>query len=218
MKKLKRVNRGIVLGLILIIVMTGYVIMGNIRFQKEKPLIKETIENYISDFDKLNITPEEFRSSGKNVYADFKADYAERLKAVADRYWVTDTSYHHSDGWSVSKKQLCNMLSSSDNYKGNYTTEYESSVSGFIILRDSEYTASVTCKVSSVYKGILASADNMAKSRYYSDMLFLYSPQGNRIYQYDAHVSEDTITASDDFYLTFTLKRTNDGWKILYCS
>jgi len=218
MKKLKKINRGIVLGIILFIIMTIYIIIGNIRFQKEKPLIEETIRNYISDFDHLNITPEEYRSSDKNLCREFEADYSERLSSVADRYWTIDQSFHHVYRWAVSKSQLCSSTNSLNRYTGNYTTDFSSSASDFIIIRDSVQTAVVVCKVSSIYKGHISSADNEMKNYYSSELLYLISPAGDNLYQFDAHINDDTISSDLEITVTFTLKRTNDGWKILYCS
>ena len=50
----KKVNRGLLLGCICLIILTFYLIVEHVSFKKEKLQIRSVIENYITDLEHLN--------------------------------------------------------------------------------------------------------------------------------------------------------------------
>ena len=49
----KKVNRGLLLGATLLIVLVVVIVVGEVRFKQEEPLIKERCEAYLADLCKL---------------------------------------------------------------------------------------------------------------------------------------------------------------------
>ena len=62
MKKfLRKVNRGLVLGGVLIIGTTIYIIADLKNFEKEKPAVEQRVTEYTQAVAKFNITPDKYR-------------------------------------------------------------------------------------------------------------------------------------------------------------
>ena len=84
-----RMNRGLVLGLILILLLVGFVVTDNLRFEGEKAEITDNIVQYITDLANLN---DGMESSAGTAIGD--ADQ-QRIRAglaeILDRYYADPT-------------------------------------------------------------------------------------------------------------------------------
>ena len=83
MKKfLKRVNRGIALGILFALGVVIYVIAGNMRFAKEKDLIKSSLNDYMDGFyETMEKTPDKV---GEYIGKSWAS------KEVSNEIWLTD--------------------------------------------------------------------------------------------------------------------------------
>lgn len=104
MKKfLKKANRGLILGSFVLILLVIYIIIDYSSFSSEKPIIKTTLENYISNF-----------------YDDLSQnDYTELKKLVNDS-WTPKPVVSSYYNYFHDKTYALNSLSDSNNSLGNY--------------------------------------------------------------------------------------------------
>ena len=67
MSFLRRINRGIVLAIVLVIGLSCYLVVDNIAFKEEREAIKQVIENYTKDMETFLLLPEQYREIGVAV-------------------------------------------------------------------------------------------------------------------------------------------------------
>jgi hypothetical protein len=89
MKKfLRKVNRGLVLGGVLIIGTTIYIIADLKNFEKEKPVVEQTITEYAQAVAKFNITPEKNREYNITLNKEDSQKLTADWQAIIDEYWI----------------------------------------------------------------------------------------------------------------------------------
>lgn len=70
MNIIKNTNRGLVLGLVLVLCVTGYEIKGNITFKKSKPELEQTTRDYVKEVANANIGSEQQVKDNWNTIID----------------------------------------------------------------------------------------------------------------------------------------------------
>ncbi|MDD4495771.1 MAG: hypothetical protein PHV32_15785, partial [Eubacteriales bacterium] len=63
----RRINRGIVLGIVLVIGLSCYLAIDSIAFEDEREAIKQVLEDYARDMKAFLLLPEKYREIGVNV-------------------------------------------------------------------------------------------------------------------------------------------------------
>lgn len=107
-KFLKRANRGLILGLVLLIGLSIYIAVDETRFRKEKPGISQMMNEYLEDIAKFGIFPEEYQQAGKTIPKEAKEAKLQENKQVIEKYWGTD----FSESWQMKKADFTREMES----------------------------------------------------------------------------------------------------------
>lgn len=113
-KVLKKLNRGLILTLIVAIIFAIYVMYDNKQFKKEIPVIEQVVSEYITEYSKAMITPTGMSEINKNYgEADYKAQH-DNIVSVIDKYWTqhsaTDYSFDNDRNMSSFKSSINGYL------------------------------------------------------------------------------------------------------------
>lgn len=112
-KKLKTVNRGIVLGIILIIAVVISVIVDNYRFQSEKDYVREQLDKYLNEYTTAMV------QEGTSSSAD--ADSYKKLSSIVNNYWCDKTV--SLNNWNYTLSDMVNNLTSINDSENKEETE-----------------------------------------------------------------------------------------------
>ena len=82
----KRTNRGLWLGLVLLVVLLTVIIVGQVRFGREKPKIRQLAKNYITDLLEVNAAVGD-AVGGQPMTDAQKQTQSDALEAVIRQYW-----------------------------------------------------------------------------------------------------------------------------------
>ncbi len=129
--RLRRINRGIALGLVAIVVFAGYISYSSSRFKnRERDVIEQTVKSYASEILQCSVSS----SADANDSADAKKR-EEAAQEVIEKYWMqSDTIDNY------------NQSPETPNY---YSTkkDYLSDISGYSENPPSGYISSAACEV-----------------------------------------------------------------------
>ena len=115
--RMKKMNRGIALGVIIIVVLIIYIIIDSVRFNQSKDDIESVADNYVQAFAK---------ASESDIEGFWKKDdevkYEEGISKVIDEYWSdasvsTDVLYGYDSKSNL--KEYIGGIEYSTNYIGN---------------------------------------------------------------------------------------------------
>ena len=96
-----KVNRGVVLAIALILLLVGFVVVKEVQFRMEAPLIRDTAKTAIEELLLLNVSGEETVLGQVRSY-DVQLRERDRLESVLSTYWDADAeSDYHLDAVSV---------------------------------------------------------------------------------------------------------------------
>ena len=207
MKKfLRKVNRGLVLGGVLIIGTTIYIIADLKNFEKEKPAVEQRVTEYTQAVAKFNITPEKYREYNITIGTEDSQKISADWQAIIDEYWIdkkileNDIFYAYDDK-SYLEKSVNYYI---ENKQRGYVTDISIDLTDCKIKKDGPNAAVMTCVANIYYVGLENSG--------------FFSPGGYNIH-YTYFDSESPIepklmqtTFSEE--ITFFLEKKADDWKI----
>lgn len=208
---LKKANRGIILGILLLVGTAVYIIIDLQQFKSERPEIESVLSDFVENIDEFSSVPAEYRFNDRTYEGQVKDDFVKKYNQFIDKYWTASDDNVNIYSWSMKKPDM------------------KSSVNDFISgLQD---RTPVSCDfslktINSVNKDgpnrAVVEATVKADVQGTPDCVFL-SPHGPTQYIWDDSemTSSFDINASDNVYATeveidivFQLKRTSEGWKI----
>lgn len=211
-KMWKTSNRGLILGLILIVVLVIYISVDKITFNNEKPLIEETLNNYVKELTEVIQTDEAFITSGSKWTSDSLNELKKEYQEVLNKYW-TNTFYVDSNySWGQQSLSACRQ-----NLNDLFDPQPPAA--------DSEYITNLTYRI--VDSKITKNGPNGAKVTF--DLQCTFEHQGNVSFLgFDGSItnpsnfywtdSPSDITAVRSFNGTFSLSydllREKGEWKI----
>jgi hypothetical protein len=207
MKKfLRKVNRGLVLGGVLIIGTTIYIIADLKNFEKEKPVVEQTITEYTQAVAKFNITPEKNREYNITLNKEDSQKLTADWQAIIDEYWIdkkasaNDIFYYYDDKSYLEDS----VISYIDNKQRGYVTDISINLSDCNVKKDGPNAAVVTCTSNVYYVGLENSA--------------IFTPGGcNSYYTYfgnESPIDPKLMQTTFSENLTLYLEKKSDGWKI----
>lgn len=88
-KLLKRMNRGIVLGGVALIVLIIYIIVDNVKFENYKAGIIETLKQYTDECECIYLNDANFGKDGK-LSKESKKDMQDEYKKVIEKFWIDE--------------------------------------------------------------------------------------------------------------------------------
>ena len=91
---LRRVNRGIVLGILLIVGLSGYLVVDSIAFEGEREVIRDVIEGYMEELPSMILLPESYREIGTEIPDSVIDDKMKENGAILDKYFSTNAPMH----------------------------------------------------------------------------------------------------------------------------
>ncbi len=203
---MRKVNRGLVLGGVLIIGVTVYVVADYKRFDSEKPEVEELVREYVGAFAEFNITPEQYRETSIQYSKEDSINRIAEFNEFADKYWI-DTENSELDIFSyfVNKDRFsAAMQNLIDFEERGYITEFSIDITDMKIKKDGPDAAVATFTSHYFFKGtedsaIISPAGFNAHYSFYDPN----DPVEPRFMQNS--FSEETI---------INLVRKSDGWKI----
>ncbi|MGN0580086.1 MAG: hypothetical protein ACI4JE_04365 [Ruminococcus sp.] len=198
--KIKKINRGLLLGAVLIIVMIFVIIADNRRFKKEKTDIEKTISDYASELSQWSVTPQKYQNSSVNYSPEDKQKLISGFSDFTDKYWTSADSmplnfYGNEIGdFRNSIKELVN-----DEYE-DYITDMSMSVRNIKVGQDGPNGAKVNCTIDIIVSGT-------------SECAYI-SPGGyDNVYNEGNGLYKSNIESECTFYL----ERVSGMWKITGC-
>lgn len=210
-KMWKTSNRGLILGLILIVILVIYVSVDKITFNKEKPIIEETLNTYVKELVEVIQTDEEFITSGSKWTSDSLNELKEEYQTVLNKYWTStfyvDSNYSWGQQSLAASKLVLNDL-------------FESQPP-----MDSEYISNVTYRITDLK--ITKNGPSGAKVTF--DLQYTFEYQGNiTFFGFDGNINRpndyywtDTPSESPEkhgfngsYRLSYDLLREKGEWKI----
>lgn len=98
---LRKVNRGIVLGIILLIGLVIFLVIDDQNFQKQQPEIQRMVEQYLQDVSEISIFPEQYQKIGEEVPAEAVEEKKKEIEDILNQYWVkrADSSNYMDREW-----------------------------------------------------------------------------------------------------------------------
>ncbi|MDR0198038.1 MAG: hypothetical protein LBI36_07480 [Oscillospiraceae bacterium] len=115
---LRRVNRGIALGLALVVGLTCYLIIDNVAFNGEREVIRRILEDYISDMSGFTILPEQYTEIGSEVPESVIVDKMKENGVLIDKYF-SNINYRDIGSAKFSISQSLEQILYSNGKSGN---------------------------------------------------------------------------------------------------
>lgn len=204
---IKRMNRGIVLAVILVVVMTVYIIVDLNHFKSEKPDIEKVVTDFVSGLDEFSQAPEEYRFNSATYEGSAKDDFVKSYNSYIDKFWATDdeediNSYNWAQRKSDMKSAVYDYIDSLRNFnptKCSYEMNGCESIS-----KDGPNRAKVT---GTFYVNVEGTSDSV-----------YIAPDGTESFIWDdgtGNYKNKLMGINTEMYIELVLKRTSDGWKIV---
>ena len=96
---LRKINRGIVLGVILLIGLVIFLVIDDQNFQRQQPEIQRMVEQYLQDVSEISIFPEQYQKIGEEVPVQVVEEKKKEVGDVLNRYWVRQTGTVNYQNW-----------------------------------------------------------------------------------------------------------------------
>ncbi len=207
----KKVNRGLILGAVLVVGLTAFILVDNYNFRKEEPDIEKTVSDFVSELWKYNITPEKYREKGA-VYSDGdKQKMKDEFSEFSNKYWVeTDEDYDVIPGFSNVKSGFSGSINNIVNDENSgYVTKFAAAVfEDVTITKEAPKMAKASCTVKLDFTGT-PGCTIICPGGY--DNSYRWDENGNE--EDEPELVETTLEQT----CYFNLLRTSDGWKITRC-
>lgn len=215
-KKLKKVNRGLVLALALIVVLIIYIIVTDIRFKKSTQKIGDHASQFLNDYLKAT------ESDIDGVWtAKDKENKLNEIESVVDKYWTTGTlgvpsEYDFFTGLNTFKGFY------SDCYEGNYAGNVKNtnvSVNNAKISKygnkGAVYSAEVTVKMSAPkYQSFPGISYQSTVVEYSWDDYDSFYKEYDQIYKDKGLILCETVDLTVKYSVSFRYIYADGEWKI----
>ncbi len=107
--RLKKLNRGIILAIILFLSLIIYIIFDTISFNSSKPDIESFIQNYVLEIEDVSITPTKYQNvSYEPLPTEMQNEIKDKIDAIADIYWAEPLE-ENRNSWGVNKVDFINL-------------------------------------------------------------------------------------------------------------
>jgi len=124
----KRVNRGIVLGVVLLIGLAVFIWQDEVGFQKETTAIEHTATSYMEAMGKVNTFDTDFQKIGATMTTAQQTDKLQEITKIIDQYWAESDSQNGMSKSSV-LVDLKDMVTQNSKGKG-YIQKFSAKLEG----------------------------------------------------------------------------------------
>ena len=107
-KFLRRVNRGIVLAIVMLIGLSGYLTVDSLAFKDEREAIKQVLENYAEDMANMVLLPEQYREIGVSAPDSVIEEKNKKNKELVGKYFMNSTT-GYSWNWNIRDSVTSNL-------------------------------------------------------------------------------------------------------------
>lgn len=90
MKKLRKINKGLILTIIVLVLLISYLVSQEIQRGREKDNIIKASEEYLSLLDKYSMLPEKYRTVKTTIPKEEFKKYIESFKSEANQYVISN--------------------------------------------------------------------------------------------------------------------------------
>lgn len=97
-----KINRGLVLGAVLLIGLICFIVISEVRFSSEKPLIADRVQNYIKELAELSVS-DDGTAVGHKLTEEQKSGRMKKFDALAEKYWLGNVKESDITGTSLEK-------------------------------------------------------------------------------------------------------------------
>ena len=97
----KKVNRGLILGVLLLAFLAGFIVLKEVQFRKETPLIRERAEAYLADLCAMQCGVS--GELGKTLSKDVQEAQKAKLDRVLSEHWYGNLPEDEYKGMGVSE-------------------------------------------------------------------------------------------------------------------
>lgn len=199
--RLKKLNRGIILAIILLIGLTIYIMIDNHNFKSEKSEIENVVEDYVNALNAFNITPEDQRALDVKLTQQQSDEIYKNGKTILDKYWVEGkTPVNTSFDFYFVKSDMRRMLQSWIDTKQGYVTDYKLDIKSSSISKNGPNAAIMFLDVSVKATG--------------AGEQTIFGLDGQEWLSFSDEVDTNLKSTKAEGNYDIYLKRTSDGWKI----
>jgi len=124
---LRRVNRGIVLAIVLVVGLVGYLVVDNITFKAERDVIRQVLDEYTEAIESFNLLPEEYREIGVKVPDSVIEAKGKENKELIDKFFANGVTNY---GWNMKQSTISNVeyVLKGNQETGNKIKDYDVSL------------------------------------------------------------------------------------------
>lgn len=206
---LRKMNRGLLLGLVILIGLIIYISIDESNFKKEKPQIIQSLMQYAEDMQKVSITPTDYQKLDAKIPADVQQNQIKQMHDIINQYWTQ--SQAKGNNYSLSKSsytyELEQMIKNNADGKGYIEKWSVKLEDGMNIAKSGPDAATVTAR----YTTVLEYAGLPEYICYFHVMSVDNIYNGGSADSKDANLKRLTITGE----VTVEMLRINGEWKIV---
>lgn len=148
-------NRGVALGIAVLIGFAIYIQVDKAQFANAKPEITEMLTNYINEFCTLSVTDEAHRSVNTDYTDKEIRDMQAKYRAAMDQYWieVPENPMTWEPNYDVIQSYIASYLHRmKDEPRMGYITDNKSVIKSITLKKSGPLTAQATVKYESIVK------------------------------------------------------------------
>ncbi|MDD2361592.1 MAG: hypothetical protein PHH84_01340 [Oscillospiraceae bacterium] len=198
---LRRINRGIVLAIVLIIGLSCYLTVDGIAFKDEKEAIKQVLEDYAEDMESFLLLPEQYREIGTSVPDSVIENKIKENNNLISKYFING----NTGGWNMKESITQDLERKLKNNQetGNKVKSFDASLKR--VKSITKHGASLVT-VEAVMS-LMSTATTEAE-------LFHIFQGGGKYYYENPDKSEDITfsTQSDEITFTCEMVKRNGAW------
>lgn len=156
MKALKKINKGLILTVIVLVILIIYLVGVESRRNAEKPHIETAVKDYIELFDKYAVLPEENQKIYYEVLSDKKFEELENSekKAITEQVSKYETEVktkmiESNKAVEIQKEALEDFLTENNNFSQSVITKFDRNVTNLkkYVFDDDQVTVSFNSEI-----------------------------------------------------------------------
>lgn len=218
-KSIKKSNRGLFLGLVLVIAVAVYTVIDNHNFKSEKPAIEKQVTDFVEQIGDYMVFGEEYRTTqtqkGKQLTDPEKEQYQSQWNKFIDQYWVYKDYSKNMYFWGLTIAGMKNTYQDVLNQlPDEYVTSYNATVGSVSIKKAGPECATCEAQVNIIVQTtdnasfvMPGSTENFGNYGYEE----YYDPIADEFVKSD---DSQMLKYSCDATFTFNLERVDGVWKI----
>jgi hypothetical protein len=202
----RKINRGVALAIILIVGLTVFFIVDAAAFEKEKPELKNFLEEFLEECAKINLLPEQYRVPGADIPEDVIEAKTKETKDFVDKYFTEYNSRQHQ--YSVSTKQQIQWLTENMHQENQRNKNVIENLSYTLVdISGIQKQATNAVRISFTVSMNLSASPDVR-------FLNITQPVWGWGYMIYSNNTDEIQSMGSEFSMNITLFKVNGEWKI----